>query len=50
MKLVFIHGAGNTGLVRHYQIKYFTDSNAFSLPGHIKGQTCTGIYKTRLCF
>jgi pimeloyl-ACP methyl ester carboxylesterase len=43
MKLVFIHGAGNTGLVWHYQAKSFADSDAISLPGHPQGKPCTSI-------
>ncbi|OGO60515.1 MAG: hypothetical protein A2Z36_00770 [Chloroflexi bacterium RBG_19FT_COMBO_48_23] len=43
MKLVFIHGAGNTGLVWHYQAKQFVDSDAISLPGHPEGKPCTSI-------
>ena len=43
MKLIFIHGAGNTGLVWHYQARYFADSDAVSLPGHPEGKPCTSI-------
>jgi len=43
MKLIFIHGAGNTGLVWHYQTKCFADSEAISLPGHPQGKPCTSI-------
>lgn len=43
MSLVFIHGAGNTGLVWHYQTKYFPDSEAINLPGHPDGKLCTSI-------
>ncbi|MBM4446387.1 MAG: alpha/beta hydrolase [Chloroflexi bacterium] len=43
MTLIFIHGAGNTGLVWHYQTKYFADSDAISLPGHPEGKPCTSI-------
>lgn len=43
MKLIFVHGAGNTGLVWHYQTQYFTDSEAISLPGHPQGKLCTSI-------
>jgi len=43
MKLIFIHGAGNTGLVWHYQTQYFTDSEAISLPGHPQGKPCTSV-------
>jgi len=44
MKPVFIHGAGNTGLVWHYQAKHFVDSDAISLPGHPEGKPCASIY------
>ncbi len=43
MKLVFIHGSGNTGLVWHYQAKHFADSEAISLPGHPQGEPCISI-------
>jgi len=43
MKLIFIHGAGNTGLVWHYQARYFAGSDAVSLPGHPEGKLCTSI-------
>jgi pimeloyl-ACP methyl ester carboxylesterase len=43
MKLIFIHGAGNTGLVWHYQSKHFPESDALSLPGHPEGQPRTSI-------
>lgn len=43
MKIIFIHGAGNTGLVWHYQTEYFADSEAISLPGHPEGKPCASI-------
>lgn len=43
MKLIFIHGAGNAGLVWHYQTGHFADSEAISLPGHPEGKPCTSI-------
>ncbi|HIE17467.1 MAG TPA: alpha/beta hydrolase [Dehalococcoidia bacterium] len=43
MKLIFIHGAGNTGLVWHYQTVYFDYADAISLPGHPKGEPCHSI-------
>jgi pimeloyl-ACP methyl ester carboxylesterase len=43
MSLVFVHGAGNTGLVWYYQTKYFTDSEAVNLPGHPEGRLCSSI-------
>jgi pimeloyl-ACP methyl ester carboxylesterase len=50
MKLIFVHGAGNTGLVWHYQTEYFAGSEAVSLPGHPEGKACTSIddYAERL--
>ena len=35
MKLIFIHGAGNTGEVWHYQVEHFVNSEAVYLPGHL---------------
>lgn len=43
MKLIFVPGAGNTGLLWHYQTKYFPDSDAVSLIGHPEGQPCYSI-------
>jgi pimeloyl-ACP methyl ester carboxylesterase len=43
MKLIFIHGAGNTGLVWHYQTEYFAASDAIGLPGHPQGKPCTSV-------
>jgi len=43
MKLIFVHGAGNTGLVWHYQTKHFADSEAINLPGHPEGKLCTSV-------
>ena len=43
MKLIFVHGAGNTGLVWHYQTAYFADSDAVNLRGHPRGKPCTSI-------
>ncbi len=43
MKLIFVHGAGNTGLVWHYQTEHFADSEAVNLPGHPEGKLCTTI-------
>ncbi len=43
MKLIFIHGAGNTGFVWHYQTEYFASSEAISLPGHPEGKAGTSI-------
>lgn len=43
MKLIFIPGSGNTGLVWHYQAEHFADSEAISLPGHPEGEPCTRV-------
>jgi pimeloyl-ACP methyl ester carboxylesterase len=43
VKLIFIHGAGNTGLVWHYQTRHFADSEAVSLLGHPEGRPCSSI-------
>lgn len=43
MKLIFIHGAGNTGLEYYYQTKYFKGSEAPDLPGHPEGKPCTSV-------
>ncbi len=43
MKLIFIHGAGNTSLLWQYQTKYFTGSEAINLPGHPEGKVCTSM-------
>jgi pimeloyl-ACP methyl ester carboxylesterase len=43
MKLIFVHGAGNTGFVWYYQTKYFPGSDAVSLVGHPEGQPCTSV-------
>lgn len=43
MKLVFVHGSGNTGEVWKYQIAHFSDSEAVNLPGHPSGKPCTSV-------
>jgi len=44
MKLIFIHGSGNTSEVWHYQIEHFPDAEAINLPGHLSpGEPCTSI-------
>ncbi|MDY7018752.1 MAG: alpha/beta hydrolase [Chloroflexota bacterium] len=44
MKLIFIHGSGNTKEVWHYQVKYFSGAEAVSLPGHASpGEPCTSV-------
>jgi pimeloyl-ACP methyl ester carboxylesterase len=43
MRLIWIHGAGNTSLEYYYQTKYFKYSEAPNLPGHPDGKPCTSI-------
>ena len=43
MKLVFIHGAGTSGLSFYYQSKHFRNSKAIDLPGHPNGTPCHSI-------
>jgi len=43
VKLIFVHGSGNTGEVWKYQTAYFPDSVAVNLPGHPVGKPCTSV-------
>ena len=43
MKLVFIHGAGESSLSFYYQLRHFRNSKAIDLPGHPNGLPCTSI-------
>ena len=43
MKLIYIHGAGSSGLAYQYQTGHFPDSVALDLPGHPSGKPCTSI-------
>lgn len=43
MKLVFVHGAGNSSLTFYYQLRHFRNSKAIDLPGHPVGKPCTSI-------
>ncbi len=44
MKLIFVHGAGNTSKVWHYQIEHFPEAEAVDLPGHLSpGSPCTSV-------
>ena len=36
-KLIFVHGAGGTGAVWHYQAERFADCDAVTLPGRPEG-------------
>jgi pimeloyl-ACP methyl ester carboxylesterase len=38
-KIIFVHGAGGTGEVWHYQAMRFPGSDAVTLPGHPHGET-----------
>jgi pimeloyl-ACP methyl ester carboxylesterase len=43
MKLIFIHGSGNSGEVWHYQTQHFSDAEAVNLPGHPQGEPCSSV-------
>lgn len=43
MRLIFIHGAGSSGLAWHYQTRHFPASEAINLPGHPEGEPCASI-------
>ena len=44
MKLLFLHGAGNTGEVWHCQTRHFKEAEAVSLPGHLSpGEPCKSV-------
>jgi len=43
MKLVFVHGAGESSLSFYYQLRHFRNSKAIDLPGHPTGTPCTNI-------
>ena len=43
MKLVFLHGAGNSSLSFYYQLRHFRNSKAIDLPGHPDGVPCDSI-------
>jgi len=44
MKLIFVHGSGNTNRVWHYQIEHFPDAEAVNLPGHLgQGSPCASV-------
>lgn len=43
MKLVFVHGAGESSLSFYYQLRHFRNSKAIDLPGHPTGKPCTDI-------
>lgn len=41
MKLVFVHGAGESSLSYYYQLRAFRGSKGIDLPGHPVGKPCT---------
>ncbi|MCK5213328.1 MAG: alpha/beta hydrolase [Dehalococcoidia bacterium] len=44
MKLVFVHGSGETGVVWRHQTDKFVDSEAVNLPGHLSdGEACSSV-------
>ena len=43
MKLVFIHGAGESSLSFYYQLRRFRSSKGIDLPGHASGKPCASI-------
>jgi len=43
MKLVFIHGVGNSSLSFYYQLRHYRNSKAIDLPGHPDGTPCNSI-------
>ena len=43
MKLVFVHGAGESSLSFHYQTRRFHGATGVDLPGHHAGSPCTSI-------
>ena len=43
MKLVFVHGAGESSLSFHYQLRHFEDAEGIDLPGHPAGRPCISV-------
>ena len=43
MKLVFVHGAGESSLSYYYQLRRFRASKGIDLPGHPVGKPCASI-------
>ena len=44
MKIIFIHGSGNTGVVWEHQTDHFLDAEAPNLPGHLsEGEACSSV-------
>ena len=43
MKLVFVHGAGESSLSFYYQLRHFRNSKGMDLPGHPGGRPCSSV-------
>ena len=43
MKLVFVHGAGESSMSFHYQLRHFRGAIGIDLPGHPVGKPCTSV-------
>ena len=43
MKLVFVHGSGESSLTFYYQMRHFRNAKGIDLPGHPYGRPCTSI-------
>ena len=43
MKLVLIHGAGESSLSFYYQLRHFRNSKSIDLPGHPTSKPCTSV-------
>ncbi len=43
MQLLYIHGAGSSGLAFDYQLRHFPGSVSVDLPGHPEGKPCDSI-------
>ena len=43
MKLVFIHGSGESSITFYYQMRHFRNSKGLDLPGHPTGRPCASI-------
>jgi len=44
MRIIFIHGSGNTGVVWEHQTDHFVDAEAPNLPGHLaEGEACSSV-------
>jgi pimeloyl-ACP methyl ester carboxylesterase len=43
VKLVFVHGAGESSLSFHYQLRHFEGAEGVDLPGHPVGRPCASV-------